>query len=311
MVKNNLDLFKDRYRQYLQVLNRSDDTLRQRINQLNKFIQFLNELGVFDIYEIKKEHISMYQKQLYYYLNQKGRQNTAQVQNNGLQAVKSFTIFLKNEGYLTYNPAKDIQYAKIPQSLPKTILNQKEMVKLLDQPNSHNIFGFRDRAILELLYSTGIRRAELLNLKPGDIDYEKGYVRINKGKGRKDRVVPLGKTAAKYLENYSKFIRPDLLRLIDCEYLFLSLRGRQLSAPQLAWLITKYSKKARLNKTVTPHTFRHTCATHLVQAKANIRCVQEILGHASLDTTQRYIQVSLVDLKETHQLCHPRERDSG
>lgn len=310
-MNDDLELFKERYRQRLQVLNRSPQTIYSRFKSLDQFIIFLNELKVTTIYEIKKEHLSLYQKNLYYHLNARGRQNTAHSQNNCLQAAKSFTMFLKNEGYLKYDPGKDVQYAKIPQRLPRTILNQKEIVKLLNQPDIHNPLGFRDRAMLEVLYSTGIRRSELLNLKPSDIDYEKGFIRINKGKGQKDRMVPLGRMAAKYLDNYVKFIRPDLLRLVPCGYLFLSLRGTRLSAPQLAWFIDRYAKRAKLPKKVTPHVFRHTCATHLVQAKANIRCVQEILGHASLDTTQKYVAVTINDLKETHQACHPREKETN
>jgi len=305
----NLELFKQRYRQYMQVLNRSGVTIYRYLRFLDHFAQFLNEMGIISIQDITKDHIANYQKEVFYQLNRKGQQNLPQTQNNYLKTVKSFTAFLKKEGYIQRDPAKEIAYAKTPQMLPRTILTQNEVKKLLKQPDTHAPLGYRDKTILELLYSTGIRRNELLNLKPQDIDYERGFLRINRGKGNKDRIVPLGRIASKYLENYIKLVRIDLRRKKDSEFLFLSLRGRRLSEPTLKAMINKYTKKARINKHVSPHVFRHTCATHLIQQKANIRCVQEILGHKSLDTTQKYTQITITDLKEAHQMCHPRERE--
>ena len=162
-----------------------------------------------------------------------------------------------------------------------------------------------------MLYSTGIRRQELLNLKLEDIDYEKGFLRVNRGKGDKDRVVPLGSITCKYLENYIKLVRIDLARIKGSEYLFLTLAGTSMEETSLRKRLHKYTKKAKINKTITPHVFRHTCATHLIQQKANIRCVQGILGHKSLDTTQKYTQITITDLKEAHQKCHPREREKN
>lgn len=308
-MNDNLELFKNRYRQYMQVLNRSQETIKKNLYLLDKFTGFLEAQAIFDISQIRKEHISQYQKGLYYYLNEKGKQNQPQSQNNCIQAVKSFCLFLRSEGYLNYNPAKDIQYAKHHQSLPRTILTEQEIKRLMRQPDIHTSLGYRDRAILELLYSTGIRRQELFNLKPEDIDYRKGFLRVNKAKGARDRIVPLGRIASKYLENYIKLVRIDLQRRKESPYLFLSLRGERISKSALAEIILKYTKKAKLNKSISPHVFRHTCATHLLQKKANIRCVQEILGHKSLDTTQRYTQITITDLKEAHAKCHPREKD--
>lgn len=308
-MNENLELFKQRYRQYMQVLNRSQVTVKRYMRFLDHFTNFLNEIGVTNIQDITKEHIYNYQKEVFYQLNRKGQQNLPQTQNNYLKVVKSFCSFLKGEGYLGYDPAKEIPYAKTPKRLPRTILTQKEVRKLLSQPDIHTPLGYRDKAILELLYSTGIRRSELLNLKPQDIDYERGFLRVNRGKGDKDRIVPLGRIASKYLENYIKLVRIDLQRKKESQYLFLSYRGNRLSEPTLKAMINKYTKKARINKCISPHVFRHTCATHLIQQKANIRCVQEILGHKSLDTTQKYTQITITDLKEAHQKCHPRERE--
>lgn len=308
---NNIDLFINRYRQYMQILNRSDETINRYIYILNYFANFLSQIGVFDIHDLNKQHILQYQKENFYYLNRRGQQNLPQTQNNQTKAVKSFCYFLYSEGYLSHNPAKDILYAKTPQQLPKTILTHQEIKKLLRQPDIHTPLGYRDRAILEVLYSTGIRKKELLNLKPQDADCEKGFLRINQGKGQKDRIVPLGKIACKYLENYIKLVRLDWARIKQSPYLFLSLRGNRIASPTLKQMIYKYVKKAKIGKRVSAHVFRHTCATHLIQKKANIRCVQEILGHKHLDSTQIYTQITIDDLKQAHQSCHPREKDEN
>ncbi|MFH1777798.1 MAG: site-specific tyrosine recombinase/integron integrase [Candidatus Omnitrophota bacterium] len=306
---DNLELFKERYRQYMQVMNRADTTVNRYQRFLEHFILFLSQINIKDVQDIRKEHIANYQKEVFYQLNRKGQQNLPQTRNNYLKAIKSFCIFLKLEGYIVNDPAKEITYAKTPERLPRTILNIKEVEKIFKQTDCHNPLGYRDRAILEVLYSTGIRRQELLNLKPEDIDYEKGFLRVNRGKGDKDRIVPIGKTACKYIENYIKLVRIDFKRIKQSKYLFLSKRGNRLSEPALKYLINKYTKKANINKNISPHVFRHTCATHLIQQKANIRCVQEILGHKSLDTTQKYTQITITDLKEAHERCHPRERE--
>ncbi|MBU1121608.1 MAG: tyrosine-type recombinase/integrase, partial [Candidatus Omnitrophica bacterium] len=185
----------------------------------------------------------------------------------------------------------------------------KEIKKLLKAPDIHIPIGYRDRTILEVFYSSGIRRQELVNLKPQDVDYEKGFLRVNRGKGGKDRVVPLGRIACKYLENYIKLVRIDLRRIKNCEYLFISTLGNQMEVSTLRRMINRYVKKSRIEKRVTPHVFRHSMATHLIQDKANIRCVQEILGHKSLDTTQIYTQITITDLKEAHKSHHPREKE--
>ena len=260
---------------------------------------------------MRSKHILYYQKEVFYHLNPKGRQNLPQTRNNYLKVVKSFCDFLKTEGYIARNPAKDISYARTPQLLPRTVLTVREIKKLLKAPDIHTPLGYRDRTILEVLYSTGIRRAELLDLKPNDIDYEKGFLKVERGKGGRGRVVPIGKIACRYIENYIKLVRIDLCRGKGSDHLFLSLRGNRLSEPALKHLINKYTRKARLKKRVSPHVFRHTCATHLVRSKANIRCVQEILGHKSLDTTQKYTQITITDLKEAHACCHPREKEKN
>jgi len=160
-----------------------------------------------------------------------------------------------------------------------------------------------------VFYSTGIRRNELINLRLPDIDYHGGFVRVNSGKGSKDRVVPIGKIACRYIENYVKGVRPMLVKDPTDNYLFLTVNGTRMSKNRVWELVKIYSKKTKIKKNITPHTFRHTCATLMLKNKANIRHIQELLGHASLDSTQVYTRVSIADLKEVHAKCHPREKD--
>lgn len=306
---DNLDVFKNRWRQHMEILNKAERTLIESLRMLDFFIIFLTKTGITSIYDITKEHVSQYRKEVFYHLNDKGQQNSFHTQNNYIRVMKTFFYFLYSEGYLSCNLAKDIPYAKVPQSLPKTILTPQEAKKLIKMPDIHTPLGYRDRAILEVLYSTGIRRNELRNLKPQDADCEKGFLRVVKGKGGRGRIVPLGRIACKYVENYIRLVRIDLAGKKNSPYLFLTHTGNKFCTSTMREIIHYYTKKAKIKKTVTPHVFRHSMATHLLQKKANIRCVQEILGHKFLDTTQKYTQITITDLKETHQQCHPRERE--
>lgn len=304
-----LDTLKDKYNAHLTVLNYSPNTVKGHLFYLNRFFKYLREMDIEEFTAVTKDAMRDYQAHLFEEINFKGQPNTVRTQNNALKVVKSFFRFLCEENYLAGNPAKDISYAKTPKRLPRSILTQPEMKKLLKAPDTKTALGYRDKTVLEVLYSSGIRRSELINLVIEDVDYTDGLIRVNAGKGNKDRVVPIGKIACRYIENYIKGVRPALIRDPRNNHLFLSLKGNKLSKSQLGELIKRYAQKAKLKKNISPHTFRHTCATLMLRNKANIRHIQELLGHASLDTTQVYAQVSITDLKEVHSKCHPREKD--
>lgn len=163
---------------------------------------------------------------------------------------------------------------------------------------------------MEVLYSTGVRKAELLALEVGDVNLEEELLRINAGKGERDRVAPLSTVACRFLETYLNAIRPQLLRDRSTARLFLSSQARPLGRTTLDGIVTKCAKMARVKKHVTCHVWRHTCATHLLQNKANLRHVQEILGHRSLVTTERYLRVTITELKAAHRRFHPREKST-
>lgn len=308
-MSNDPELLKEKYRAHLTILNYSEKTVKGHIFYLNRFFKYLRELGIPALTAVTKDTIRDYQTHLYEEINFKGQPNSVSTQNNNLKVVKSFFRFLSENDYLVGNPAKDISYAKTPKRLPRSILTQAEMKKLLHAPDAKTALGYRDRCILEILYSTGIRKEELLNTLLTDVDYNDGFIRINSGKGRKDRIVPLGRIACRYLENYIKAVRPSLIRDPYNHHLFLSMKGNRLSKNMVWELVKRYAKKAKIKKNISPHTFRHTCATLMLRNKANIRHIQEMLGHASLDSTQVYTSVSITDLKEAHSKCHPRERD--
>ena len=301
-----IDALVQEFLRSLKIRNFSRRTIAGLRWKLGKFTDYLNSSGIVEVLAITKEAVSSYQVELYEKLNKSGRPNTVSYQNDMLSAVKQFMSFLKEHDHIVSDPARDVPYAKAPKPLPRGVLTSSEARKILHAPDIKSVIGYRDRTILEVLYSTGIRKEELNSLTISDVDYEDGFLRIENGKGGKDRIVPLGRIACRYLENYIKSVRPELLRDPYEKHLFLSSRARPLSK-NVAWeLIKKYAKKARLHKNVHPHTFRHTCATAMLKNKANIRVVQELLGHADLATTQIYTHLTRDRLQAVYDATHPR-----
>ncbi|MBI4846816.1 MAG: tyrosine-type recombinase/integrase [Candidatus Omnitrophica bacterium] len=245
-------------------------------------------------------------------------------------ALRSFFRYLAKSNQILYDPAVELELPKTRKNIPRDIMSKKEILKILNQPDPDNVLGSRDKAILELLYSTGIRNQELRNLCIYDIDIANNYLRVTRGKGKKDRVIPLGEIAATYVEEYLNHSRPKLLSPVrskspkvhaapmtgtsngvnkeETNILFLTKHGRTMKNNGLIETIKKYAAKAKLEKHITPHSFRHTCATHLLKNNASLRHIQELLGHASIESTQIYTRVDISDLKRAHKRYHPRER---
>jgi len=225
-----------------------------------------------------------------------------------LSALLGFFRWLEAEGKILKDPARRLKLPRVPKPFPRGVLTCKEMTRLLAVPDLTTTLGRRDRAILELLYSSGIRNSELRSLKLTALNLSEGLVTVHEGKGKKSRVVPIGKTAGRHLVRYLEESRPRLRRSRFEEHVFLSRTGRALASVDLIVLIRKAGEKAGLGKPVRPHGLRHTCATHLLKGGADIRYIQELLGHASLSSTQVYTHVAAADLKRVHERCHPRER---
>lgn len=236
------------------------------------------------------------------FLRRKGR-STATVARR-LASIKSFYRFLLKEGYIDKDPSENLSSPSLERRLPK-VLTLAEIERLLDQPDPSTPIGLRDKAILEVLYATGLRVSELTNLDLGDVDLREGFVRCI-GKGSKERVVPLGEIAIVSTRSYIENGRPTLIFDPKELSLFVNQNGGRMTRQSIWKLVKKYSERARIPKEVTPHTIRHSFATHLLEHGADIRSVQEMLGHADISTTQIYTHVTKDRLKDVYARSHPR-----
>jgi len=308
----NIESLIPKYLNHLRVLNRSAHEIKNTKYYIRVFIRYLNDChATHTIQEIDYETVRDYQEDLSFKISRYGTPWKARSQNKAVSALRSFFKWLIREDYIISDPTAKIQYAKEPEPLPRHILEEPEIRKILKQPDTQTPLGYRDRVILEILYSTGIRKGELENLKLQDVDIKDGFLRIEQGKNRKDRVVPLGKIACQYLQNYIVSIRSETPKGKhkgrDTGFIFLNQRGNKLHHDTVWNIVIHYAKQAGIKKKVTPHSFRHTCATHMVRHGAHIRHLQEMLGHKSIETTQIYTRVTINDLKKVHAQYHPRE----
>lgn len=224
--------------------------------------------------------------------------------SRNLAAIKSFYQYLVRERYLEKDPAANLESPKLEKKLPK-ILSINEVEELLKQPNAFLPTGQRDKAMLELLYATGIRVSELISLNISDVNLDMGYIKCY-GKGSKERIVPLGSIAARCVQEYISKGRSKLVRTYDEAALFVNHHGNRLTRQGFWKIIKKYAQEANIMKDITPHTLRHSFATHLLENGADLRSVQEMLGHADISTTQIYTHVTKNHLKEVYDKAHPR-----
>lgn len=220
-----------------------------------------------------------------------------------LAALRSFFRFLHREGYIKSNPAKVVSTPKRPKMLPK-FLTVDDVFSLIEKPEGIGFMVARDKAILELLYSSGIRVSELSGLDMGDIDLRDGLVKV-KGKGRKERIVPVGSKAIEAIRSY--LVERMLLKKRD-KALFLNRNGSRITERSIRRIVVKYARMVLIDGHIGPHTLRHTFATHLLQAGADLRTIQELLGHSSLSTTQKYTHLDVTHLMEVYDKTHPLAR---
>lgn len=223
-----------------------------------------------------------------------------------LAALRSFFRFLQKRDLYAENPIEDIKTPKKGYYLP-TFLYPKEVEELLLAPDTTTILGKRDRAILEIFYSSGLRLSELVGLNLNDIDWDVGYLHI-RGKGNKERLTPVGYYALLALEDYLENARPLLLQQNQSEAVFISNRGQRINRRTVEYMVDKYVKKVGLNSGISPHSLRHTFATHMLENGADIRSVQELLGHENVSTTQIYTHLSRKKLREVYFTTHPRAK---
>ena len=221
-----------------------------------------------------------------------------------LSSIKSFYKFMVMEDHLTVNPTTDLETPKVNRKLPR-VLSIEEVDKLIEQCNVMLPLGLRDRAMLELMYGTGLRVSELLSLQIDDINFTAGFLRCL-GKGRKERIVPVNNSSVTWVERYLARSRNTLVKSQYERTLFLNAHGRPLSRQGFFKILAQYAEKSGIKKEITPHTLRHSFATHLLENGADLRAVQEMLGHADISTTQIYTHITRSHLREVYQQCHPR-----
>jgi integrase/recombinase XerD len=291
------------------VRNYSPRTVEGNDYDLQIIARFLAARRIHTVETVTRAALRDFQEWLYREPTKRGHTRGVRNQYQFTTLIKTFFAWLRSEEILPHNPASALAYARLPHELPRQVLTPNEARKILEGIDTTTPIGYRDRAILEVFYATGIRSQELIDLCVSEVNLEEELLRINRGKGNKDRVVPLSRIACRYLETYLKAVRPGLVRQRGNDRLFLSWRGRPLHRVNLVKMVIKHAKAAGLKKHVTCHIWRHTCATHLLKNQANLRHVQEILGHGSLATTERYLHLNIDDLKAAHRRFHPREKD--
>ena len=301
-----LDFLLVKFVEHMKIIGFSERTIPDYTHNVKLFLDYLKELKIENIAEADRRVVQDYQARVYLQTF-RGRPLTPATQRARLSCVRTFFQYLLKAGIALYDPTAKIDLPKCPDQLPRVILNQKEIGALLAKPDLETPLGLRDRAILEVFYSTGIRVSELCNLTMNDLDLSNKELRINRGKNAKDRMVPLGEMACDFVEMYLHEARPKLTDSGQ-SVLFVTKNGKKFNYTNLSYRISLYGKKTGLPKGVSPHVLRHTCATHLLKGKADIRQIQKLLGHESIATTQRYTRVEITDLKQVLKRCHPRER---
>lgn len=294
------------YIEHLRSCSRSPYTIKGIRSSLRNFVRFLESEKITDLEDLTSQVLEAYRTDLAFSLTAKGTPLGRQTQIQILCNVKGFTAFLKARDYLFQDPAEGMSIPKQPQRLPKAILTAKEVERLMRAPDMRTSRGYRNRIILEILYDTGIRRSEVSAIKLADLDLNGGYIRIT-GKGDKDRVVPVSNRVCELIRNYLLLVRPSFVQGDDPGHLLLNRWGNLLD-PNGVWAaVHRCVKLAGIKKRVSTHTLRHSCATHMLKNGAPVRHIQEMLGHASINTTQIYTRVTINDLKQVHAKYHPSE----
>lgn len=220
--------------------------------------------------------------------------------------VRDFFKFLEKENIVFSNPAKTLNLPKLEKTLPRNTMTEEEITEFMSLPDISTKHGLRNRAIFELFYSTGIRRQELINLNISDIDFNSGVLAVIKGKGGKDRFVPIGKEALYWFAKYLKEARPDLIKNFMEKALFISVRGKRIGIDGIRHALTNCMKKSSIKKKISIHSFRHTFATHMLKTGCDVRHLQTMLGHECVESTEIYTKVEIQDLIDVVRKCHPR-----
>ncbi len=303
--KHKIDLsksFKRLIKQYIEYVTLekglSDNTKVSYANDLNNLAQFLATMELEKFEDVVKEDLIAF----LYYISDLGLSNTTRARY--LSTFRNFFKYLVSEGIIPTDISETVDMPKQKRKIPDT-LSYPEINAIINAPDAETIGGLRDRAMLELLYACGLRVSELLTIQRKDIFSDMEIIRVI-GKGSKERFIPIGKSALKWIELYLIKARPGISNIHSEDALFLNLRGKPMSRMGFWKLLKKYADESGILKNVHPHTFRHSFATHLLEGGADLRAVQEMLGHSDISTTQIYTHIDREYLKEVHKTFHPR-----
>jgi integrase/recombinase XerD len=289
----------------LLVKNYSEYTVRNRRVHIKLFLDWCRERGLTEPVEVTRTVLESYQRHIFHYRKKNGEPLGFTGQHSRLVPLRVWFRWMARQHYILHNPASELELPRIGMRLPKHVLTAEETELVLAQTNVHEALGLRDRALLETLYSTGIRRLELVRLKRWDLDLERVTVAIRQGKGKKDRILPLGDRAAAWVRKYLDEVRPQLASEPDDRTVFLSNAGEALSLDYLTQVVRGYVEAAQIGKQGACHLFRHTMATLMHEGGADIRYIQAMLGHVDLKTTEIYTHVAIRQLQAIHRATHP------
>lgn len=294
-----------RYLAYLEERNYSAYTILNRDKSMRYFILWCCDRGITTPHELDRPTLERYQRHLFYLRKSNGEPLCASSQHQRIVAVRRFLQWMVKQRLLTYSPAAELELPRTPKRLPKSILSAREAEQVMEMPDLNTAVGIRDRAMLETFYSTGMRRMELIKLNLRDLDFDRGTVMIRQGKGKKYRMIPIGERALLWIAAYRDKVRPDFVEGRDEGTVFLTSTGEAFMPSHLSRVVAAYIGRANLKKLGSCHTFRHTAATLMLEGGADIRHIQALLGHASLETTEIYTRVSIRMLKQVHSATHP------
>jgi len=279
--------------------NLSDNTAKSYLSDLNRLLAYLEDKNINDWSKITNKTL------LDFFDRQRKNDLSSSTTARYMSTFKKYFLYLDDNKYIVKNPTLTLGKVKHTRKLP-SVLSYEEIELILDAPNTEEKSGLRDKAILELLYSSGLRVSELINLKSNDIFFDEEVIRVF-GKGSKERLVPVGSSAIKWLKEYLLLSRPLFEKKERSQgFLFLNIRGTKLSRVYIWKLVNIYSTQAEIVKEIHPHIFRHSFATHLLEGGADLRAVQEMLGHSDISTTQIYTHIDRQYVKQIHKDHHPR-----
>ncbi|RAX06920.1 site-specific tyrosine recombinase XerC [Photorhabdus bodei] len=296
--------------EHLDALRYTRETRAHYRSNLLEFVRWCDERGLTTAQQVSFAQLESWQRGLAAQKNRHGRPLTASTLVKKLTSVRNLFSWLTKRQHLLYNPARELELPRPERRLPWGMLSEQETRRVLSLTDDNNPLSVRDRAVMETLWSSGIRRSEVQRLQVSDVDFERGMLFVRLGKGRKDRVVPFGESARHWLQRYLNDVRPRLIWGPDPGYLFVSQRGKALAEGTMTQIVRNALHRADIDKPGGCHLFRHSMATQMLENGADTRHIQAILGHASLDATQIYTRVAIGHLKKVHEQTHPAERQS-